>query len=320
MSESARLYRYQQLFTSRRVMSAQDLRDKLEISPATLKRDLAKLRDQMNVPIVFDRDAGGYRIDSASGLIELPGVHFSQQELLGLLTLHGLMEQLQPGLLGPLLAPLRERLDEMLRRQGVDPGRVAERVRVVHAGKRQLPLKCFERVAQATLARRRIRIVHHNRERDERVEREISPQQLVLYRDNWYVDARCHLRRDIRCFGIDAIESAELLDTEADEVDTKALRRALGASYGIFGGVPKDWATVRFSPRRALWVRHEEWHPEQRQRLLKDGSLELSVPYSDEREMLADVLRHGADAQVISPAGLRRQYREMLSRMLEQAR
>ena len=52
MSESSRLYKYQQLFKARRVVSAQDLRDSLEISAATLKRDLAKLRDQMNTPIV----------------------------------------------------------------------------------------------------------------------------------------------------------------------------------------------------------------------------------------------------------------------------
>lgn len=315
MSESSRLYKYQQLFKARRVVSAQDLRDSLEISAATLKRDLAKLRDQMNTPIVYDRDAGGYRIDNASGLVELPGVHFSHEELLGLMTLHGLLEQLQPGLLGPKLAPLRERLDDMLRKQGLEPGTVSERVRVVHAGKREVPLHCFEAVAQATLQRKRLRIVHHNRERNERVPRDISPQQLVHYRDNWYVDARCHLRRDIRCFGIDAIESAEVLDIEADEVDPKALRRSMSASYGIFGGAPKDWAKIRFSPKRSLWVQHEQWHPEQRRWVLKDGSIELEVPYSDEREMLADVLRFGADAQVIGPQALRRQYRAVIDAM-----
>lgn len=319
MSESDRLYRYNALFANRRLVTRSEILNTLEISEATFKRDLAKLRDQMNTPIVFDREAGGYRLESGSGLVELPGVRFSPQELLALLTVHQLLDDLQPGLLGPKLAPLRERLDEMLHRQGLNPNRVSERVRVVHAGKRRLPLQCFETVAQATLERKRLHITHHNRERDERVEREISPQQLVHYRDNWYVDARCHLRRDIRCFGIDAIEQAQMLDTPADEVDTRALRKSMSASYGIFGGTPKDWAKIRFSPSRALWVRHEEWHPDQRSRLLRDGSLELEVPYSDEREMLADVLRHGPDAQLLGPAGLKRQYRALLAQMAQQA-
>jgi predicted DNA-binding transcriptional regulator YafY len=36
-------------------------------------------------------------------------------------------------------------------------------------------------------------------------EREVSPQRLVHYRDNWYLDAWCHLREDVRSFSIDAI-------------------------------------------------------------------------------------------------------------------
>ena len=49
MSEVARLYRYKSLLTSRRVVPAAELQATLEISPATLKRDLAKLRYQMHM-------------------------------------------------------------------------------------------------------------------------------------------------------------------------------------------------------------------------------------------------------------------------------
>jgi predicted DNA-binding transcriptional regulator YafY len=41
--------------------------------------------------------------------------------------------------------------------------------------------------------------------------------------------------------------------------------------------------------------------------LNKDGTLDLEVPYSDERELLGDVLRYGQDVEVISPPALRRQ-------------
>ena len=205
--------------------------------------------------------------------------------------------------------------DLTLAAQRVLPDPVAERVRLVQAGKRKMPMNCFETVAHATLKRQRLKIVHHNRERDDRVEREISPLQLVQYRDNWYVDAVCHLRRGIRCFGIDAIESAEVLDTPADEVDIATLRKALGASYGIFGGDPKGWARIRFSPKRALWVEHEEWHPLQRKTMLKDGSLELEFPYSDEREVLADVLSFGPDARVMAPPDLKKQYKQLVAQM-----
>ena len=62
MSEVVRLYRYKSLLSSRRAVSAEDLMASLEVSRATLKRDIAKLRDQLHAPITFNRDLGGYRL------------------------------------------------------------------------------------------------------------------------------------------------------------------------------------------------------------------------------------------------------------------
>ncbi|WP_413891452.1 helix-turn-helix transcriptional regulator [Candidatus Aalborgicola defluviihabitans] len=61
MNRSERFYKIDQLLAVRKVMSRQDLLDALEVSWATLKRDLAYMRDRLNAPIEFDRDAGGYR-------------------------------------------------------------------------------------------------------------------------------------------------------------------------------------------------------------------------------------------------------------------
>lgn len=62
MSELVRLYRYKSLLSGRRAVSSQELMTALEISPATFKRDLAKLRDQLHVPIKFNRELGGYTL------------------------------------------------------------------------------------------------------------------------------------------------------------------------------------------------------------------------------------------------------------------
>lgn len=59
MSEVVRLYRYKSLLSGRRAVSAEDLMAAQEVSRATLKRDIAKLRDQLHVPILFNRDLGG---------------------------------------------------------------------------------------------------------------------------------------------------------------------------------------------------------------------------------------------------------------------
>ncbi|MCW5631496.1 MAG: HTH domain-containing protein, partial [Rhodoferax sp.] len=78
MSEAVRLYQYKGLLNDRIAVSAADLCRKLEVSAATLKRDLAKLRDQLRVPIRYDRNQGGYLLDKTSPNAELPGLWFSQ--------------------------------------------------------------------------------------------------------------------------------------------------------------------------------------------------------------------------------------------------
>jgi predicted DNA-binding transcriptional regulator YafY len=310
MSEIDRLYSYRTLLTGRRAVPRHELLTKLEISPATFKRDLSKLRDRLNIPIVFDRDLGGYRLDSTDARQELPGLWFSQDEILALLTIQNMLEQLEPGLLGPKLKPLKQRLDDMLTGQGLSAETLSQRVRLVHAGKRRLKLKCFEQVAVATLERKQIKIQHFNRQSGKTVERTISPQQLVHYRDNWYVDAWCHLRKEVRSFAVDAITECEQLAIDAKELDSEQLRASMQSGYGIFGGTVNGWAKLKFTAERARWVKHEEWHPEQKGEFQSDGSYELQLPYSDDRELTGDLLKHGSSVEIISPLELRKRIKE----------
>ena len=315
MSEIDRLYSYRALFTGRRVVPRQDILDKLEISLATFKRDLAKLRDRLNMPIEFDRDLGGYVLSSDQDTEELPGLWFSQDEILALLTIQNMITQLEPGLLGPKLLPLQKRLNDMLVQQGLDTQTLAERIRVVHAGKRRLALKSFEAIAKATLNRQQVHIHHLNRQTGKVVERDISPQQLVHYRDNWYVDAWCHLRREVRSFAVDAITQAEALTLAAKELDAAQLRMVMQSGYGIFGGQATDWAKLKFSAERARWVQHEQWHPEQKGTLHADGSYTLELPYADDRELMGDILRFGAEVEVVAPKSMRKNIRDQAAKV-----
>lgn len=305
VSEFVRLGQYSTLLGGKQGKTRDEIMTALEISAATFKRDIAKLRYQMEVPVVHDSDTGRYRIDPSQHATALPGLWFKPDEVLALLTMQHLLSQLEPGLLGPKLKPLQQRLTHLLEAEGLGGQDVANRLRIVHAGKRRIPPRLFEVAASATMARKRLKIDHMNRQTGETLQREISPQRMVHYRDNWYVDAWCHLREDLRSFSVDAISEVVVLDEEAKEVPPKEIDEKLGGGYGIFGGQPKAWATLRFTPQRARWVRGEQWHPRQESHDEADGSYVLSVPYSDDREILGDILRYGDDVQVVAPPDLR---------------
>jgi len=109
----------------------------------------------------------------------------------------------------------------------------------------------------------------------------------------------------LRIFSLDAVTQIEVLEVSAKEVSDRNLDEAVGAGYGIFNGAPQGWATLRFTPERARWVAGENWHPMQESKTEQDGSYVLSFPYSDDRELIGDIMRFGADVQVLAPPALR---------------
>ena len=83
----------------------------------------------------------------------------------------------------------------------------------------------------------------------------------------------------------------------------RAPDRRLTAASGEFGARNR---------KQLLWVADEQWHPRQAGRFLEDGRYELEVPYSDPRELVMDILKHGAEVEVIAPEELRREVAECL--------
>jgi predicted DNA-binding transcriptional regulator YafY len=62
---------------------------------------------------------------------------------------------------------------------------------------------------------------------------------------------------------------------------------------------------LHFTAQRARWVANEIWHPQQEGALQLDGSYILKLPYAHEPELVMDVMKYGADVEVLAPASLR---------------
>jgi predicted DNA-binding transcriptional regulator YafY len=316
MERLERFYKIDQLLKGGRPVSFATLQSRLGVSRATLKRDLDYMRDSFNAPIEYDRDANGYRFgEPRSGpRYELPGLWFEAAEIHALLSTLQLLGNLQPGLLEGQVSPLIERLRAILGSGDHSWEEVQKRIRVFQPGRRESKAAHFGAIAAAVLKRSRLWIRHYNRGEDRETEREISPQRLVHYRENWYVDAWCHLREGLRSFAVDAVRDAQLLQAQCKAIPERELDAHLGSGYGIFGGRKVEWAKLRFTPEAARWVSAQEWHPEQRATIEKDGSYLLEVPYADPRELAMEILKYGADVEVLAPPALRKKVAEDLAR------
>jgi predicted DNA-binding transcriptional regulator YafY len=312
-----RLYRIEALIRARGHVSFQTLLGELEVSPATLKRDLEFLRSRMGAPIEYDRGLNGYRFGKtyAGPRHELPGLWFDEAELYALLTAQQLLGGLDSdGLLSRHLQPLADRIQQLLAGgPGHDAaGRISERVKVVTALRRPVPGRFFERISAALLQRRRLHLRYLTRGRGEVGERDVSPQRLVHYRNTWYLDAWCHRVDAMRRFALDAVEQAQVLESKAKDVPMKRVQTEMDAGYGIYAGGEQRWARLVFNARAAPWASREEWHPQQQGRWLDDGSYELRLPYVDDTELVMDLLRQGDQVRVLEPPALARAVHERL--------
>ena len=320
MNRTERFYKIENLLRQRKLVSFAAFQDELEVSRSTLKRDLDYLRTRLNAPIAWNRAAGAYCFAESAELSshahELPGLWFSCSEIHALLTMQHLLAGLDTGgLLTPHVAPLMDRLNALLGSANNDAQEVRRRVRIIALAHRQVRPSHFQTVGTAVLQRKRMAVTYIARHDGHTTEREVSPLRLVHYRENWYLDAWCHLRRGLRNFALDAISQARLLELPAKEIDDATLDATFAPSYGIFSGGPVQWAELHFTPERTRWVAHEQWHPQQQGQRQADGSYQLRLPYTDHRELIMDILKHGAHCEVLGPSSLRQAVAEEVRKM-----
>jgi predicted DNA-binding transcriptional regulator YafY len=304
-----RMTRIVRLIRKRGSASMSFLKDELEVSEASVKRDLEFLRDRMGCPLEWDRSKRGYVIrdeQDDGGRFELPGVWFDSSEAFALLAMLHLVEGVQPGLLEEHISPLKSRLRAILAKGTTSARPLEHKLRLVHFAPRKVEPSHFQVIAGALLEGKRLELTYWNRDRKERTQRTLSPQKLVHYRENWILDAWCHMRHGLRSFALEAIELVRVLDEQAIEVSQQELDEHFRAGYGIFAGPARHRARLKFTAERAQWVSKETWHHDQTSSVEADGSYLLEVPYANDQELVMDLLRHSPEVEVLAPVELRR--------------
>ena len=262
MSKTARLYKIEMLIRQLGSVSFAQLIDALEVSPATLKRDLDYLRKHLGAPIAYDASSRGYCFAGLAGGAaaaaassgprhELPGLWFSERELYSLLMAHQLLSGLDAdGMLSRHLQPLLDRIHELLGPGGeADSKSLMKRVKIIGALRRPVPPEHFERMGEALMRRRRLHMRYLTRARGEVGEREVSPQRLVHYRNTWYLDAWCHSRERLLRFALDAVQEARVLDSRAKDVAMRQVQAEMDTGYGIYAGGTRQVALLTSARR-----------------------------------------------------------------------
>jgi len=306
------------LKTSRYPVPLSRIIDELDCSAATFYRVNNIYQMRFTAPVVYDKKYRGYKLDdSKKQTFELPGLWFSQDELEAMACCERLLAELGPGLFSGIVAPFHKRIGDLLKAQKIPRKRWLNRIKILSIGFRVVDSAIFEVLAQAIFREKQARIDYYSPYKNEYTKRIISPQILLRYRDNWYVDAFCHMRSQLRTFAVNRIESAELLDLKSVVVPKEQLNAHFSDAYGIFSGVSENIAEIEFTGVAVRIVPAEYWHPRQSGTYTDKGYI-LRIPYRESAELVTDILRWGKNAVVLSPESLKQKVKNMLIDTLEQ--
>ncbi|GCE19738.1 helix-turn-helix transcriptional regulator [Dictyobacter kobayashii] len=197
-----------ELLQSRQQMSGQELAERLEVDPRTVRRYITMLQD-LGIPVEGTRGRyGAYRLRPG---YKLPPLMFNDDEALAL-TL-GLLVGRKMGL--TLATPAAE--GALAKIERVLPQSIRERVQAVQdtlvvdvTPSNAVPRSEF--VVDLSEAARQRRTVHmcYRAYEAEPTNRELDPYGLVYRSGYWYAVGYCHLRQDLRTFRLDRIVAVEV--------------------------------------------------------------------------------------------------------------
>lgn len=192
-------------------LSGTVLAERVGVDGRTLRRYISML-EELGIPITTDRGRyGGYSLVPG---FKLPPMMFTEDEALALSV--GLLASRGLGLknLAPAVASASAKLERVM------PAKLKRRVRaidetvVLDLERREATdgdAATVTALASAAQSRERVRLRYVDTT-GEPSERDIDPYGLARRGGRWYVVGHCHLRKDLRSFRIDRIESVELLD------------------------------------------------------------------------------------------------------------
>lgn len=276
----------------------------LEVARKTIVRDIAFMRDRLDLPIEFDPRLNAYRYTSPVN--SFPTVNVTEGELLALLVAQRALEQYRGTpfhrqlevAFGKLAAGLRDRIS-------FSPADELRAVSFKNIGLGRTDLAVFNTLSAAVLHQQEVTFTYRKPGDAQAAARRVQPYHLANRENLWYLIAFDPERGALRTFALTRITAVTATQTAFKRPADFSPEKFFANALGVLGGAG-DWRVViRFTPAAAERVREREWHESQEMRELPGGALELRLRLGALEEVGQWILGWGAAAEVVGPLELR---------------
>lgn len=286
-------------------VTATSLARAFEMTERTMYRDLATLRDGMNVPLDYDAAERTWRLTSPT--MTLPGLPFSAAEMVAVYFAEKVLAPFRGTPFDrDLLFALTKLRDALPEEVTVLPRDVLADLSFDLGPLPESDPAVFGQVIDAMAARQRIVVRYKSLNSARTTDRTIEPYHLFGMRGDWYVAAFDHVRREIRIFAVHRIGRVTLTKETFQRDPGFDLRKYMADSLG---GVEKSGrvanVAIRFAERQARWIRERPWHRTARVQDDVDGGCVLRMRVALTSDLRRWVMQFGSEAEVLAPKSFR---------------
>jgi len=213
MSQLSRLISILTLLKSKRILTANELSEKFDVSIRTIYRDIRKL-EKSGVPVITI-EGRGYSL--MNGYTVAP-VQFTERQANALITAQHLVNQTNDS---SLVENFQEALTKI---KSVFRTSIQEKSELLSSKIRVFDIK-QEKVSSNSLSEIQLAITHFNyteinyrKANDSNISfRKVEPCAIYSSDNKWILLAWCHLRKDYRAFRIDRIQHFKILQAKFED-------------------------------------------------------------------------------------------------------
>lgn len=299
-------------------ITIEKLASEMDCTTRTVRRDLEAL-EIAGFPLYNDTVDGEVRWKLMNEFRHTPRTPFTITELISLHFSRDLLKVLKGT---PFYDSIESVLDKI--RKTIAPATLAHLAKLedsFYAGhKKQKDYGRYkatlDRLMEATIKSNTVEMTYHSMLSDRTTVRKVDPYKIWYVDNTFFLIGRCHRHNEVRTFVVDRIKQLKTTNERFRIPSDFSFEDYTKDSFGVIHD-EKAKVVIRFNKEVAGYIKERIWHPSQKIRQNRDGSITATYHVAGTNEIKYWVLSYGRHAEVLEPTTLRDDIKKDLSSALK---
>lgn len=284
---------------SKKIVTAQEVADRFDISIRTVYRDIRAL-EEAGVPIGSEAGKGYFIVEG----YYLPPVMFTKEEASSLLFGEKLVEKLTDQTTDEHFKSALFKIKSILSTEEKDYVQTIDDGIQVLSGKSHepdFPNNYLNDIQKALVNQQTVKIEYHAIWNEEETCREVEPLALLYYSVSWHLIAYCRLRKGYRDFRIDRIKNFQLTNNRFDKTERLTIKEYFNEAFSESG---LEKVVVRFDKSIGKVIHSAKFYFGYIEESKKGDYVEMTFMVNSIEYMARWLITFGKQIEIVKPKTL----------------